>query len=282
MTLNLAAALKTLARDPSASLDLAEIALLLARDEFPNLDVEAHLNELAAMAHEVKSYLRGHLAHQVQGLCRYLFHEMGFRGNPRNYYDPRNSYFNQVLERRTGIPITLSAVTMAVGQRAGLNLAGVGLPGHFIVKAVNDEQEILIDPFHGGRILSLDDCANLVHQATGAAFEASALALQPLPLGLIVQRMLGNLKAIYLKADDWPRSIRIMERLRLLNPHDVILRRDLGVAFSFARNGTTARPSTICKATSIWQRRIGLRNNVMMSDHVARKISRKSSAREWN
>jgi regulator of sirC expression with transglutaminase-like and TPR domain len=230
MQMNLASALKTLAREPSAPLDLAEIALLLARDEFAALDVEAHLNELDAMAHEVRSYLRGHLAHQIQGLCRYLFHEMGFRGNPRDYYDPRNSYFNQVLERRTGIPITLSAVTIAVGQRAGLNLAGIGLPGHFIVKASNHEQEILIDPFHGGRILSRDDCENLVQQATGVPFEATALALQPLPLGLIVQRMLGNLRAIYSKSEDWPRSIRVMERLRLLNPEDVILRRDLGIS----------------------------------------------------
>lgn len=228
MTQKLTTALQTLGGDPSAPLDLAEIALLLARDEFANLDVEAHLSELNAMAHEIQP-LRGHLAHQVQRLCRYLFHDMGFRGNQRDYYDPRNSYFNLVLERRTGIPITLGAVTMAVGQRAGLNLVGVGLPGHFIVKAVNQAQEVLIDPFHGGRILSRDDCENLVHQSSGVPFEATALALQALPIGLIVQRMLGNLKAIYAQAEDWPRSIRTMERLRLLKPEDAVLRRDLGL-----------------------------------------------------
>ena len=228
MTLKLTTALKTLARDPSADFDLAEIALLLARDEFLNLDVEAYLSELNAMAHEVPP-LRGHLAHQVQGFCRYLFHEMGFRGNQRDYYDPRNSHFNLVLERRTGIPITLSAVTMAVGQRAGLNLVGVGLPGHFIVKAIDGAQEVLIDPFHGGRILSHEDCENLVRQSTGADFEMTALALQPIPLGLIVQRMLANLKAIYMKGEDWLRAIRTMERMRLLKPEDVQLRRDLGL-----------------------------------------------------
>jgi regulator of sirC expression with transglutaminase-like and TPR domain len=228
MTLKLTIALQALAGDPWAPLDLAEVALLLARDEFPNLDVEAYLSELNAISHEAPPR-RGHLAHQVQALCRYLFHDMGFRGNQRNYYDPRNSYFNLVLERRTGIPITLSAVTMAIGQRAGLNLVGVGLPGHFIVKAIDDSQEVLIDPFHGGRILSLGDCENLVHQTTGVAFEATALALQPMPLGLIVQRMLGNLKAIYLQAEDWPRCIRTLERLRVLMPEDVVLRRDLGI-----------------------------------------------------
>ena len=229
MSLNFDTALEILARDPSAPLDLAEVALLLARDEFSFLDIDAHLNELTAMAHEVRTYLRGHLAHQVQGLCRYLFHEMGFRGNAGEYYDPRNSYFNQVLERRLGIPISLSAVTMAVGQRAGLAIAGIGLPGHFIVKASNGEQEILLDPFNGGRILSLADCEFLVQQATGKPIHTSALVLDSLPLGLVVQRMLNNLKAIYLKSQDWRRSIRTMERLRQLNPLDVILRRDLGV-----------------------------------------------------
>jgi regulator of sirC expression with transglutaminase-like and TPR domain len=229
MSLNFDTALEILARDPSAPLDLAEVALLLARDEFSFLDIEAHLNELTAMAHEVRTYLRGHLAHQVQGLCRYLFHEMGFRGNAGEYYDPRNSYFNQVLERRLGIPISLSAVTMAVGQRAGLAVAGIGLPGHFIVKASNGEQETLLDPFNGGRILSLADCEFLVKQATGIPIDTSALVLDPLPLGLVVQRMLNNLKAIYLKSQDWRRSIRTMERLRQLNPLDVVLRRDLGV-----------------------------------------------------
>src|SRR5260370_42669921 len=119
-------ALAQLAREPTARLDLAEIALLLARDEFPFLDVEAHLNELDAMAHEAAPYLRGHLAHRVQGLCRYLFHDMGFRGNQQDYYDPRNSYFNAVLERRLGIPISLAAVMMTIGQRAGLTIAGIG------------------------------------------------------------------------------------------------------------------------------------------------------------
>src|SRR5262249_41395338 len=104
------AALTLLAKDATAPLDLAEMALCLARDEYPDLDVEAHLAELGGMAHEAQSYLRGGLEAQVKGLCRYLFHDLGFRGNQPAYYDPRNSYLNQVLERRIGIPITLSVV----------------------------------------------------------------------------------------------------------------------------------------------------------------------------
>src|SRR5437588_7561248 len=122
--MDLDAALTLLARDPGAPLDLAELALELARDEYPKLDVEAYLSELEGMAHEARTYLRGDLEARVTGLCRYLFHEMGFRGNQQEYYDPRNSYFNQVLDRRTGIPLTLSAVAMAVGRRAGLEVAG--------------------------------------------------------------------------------------------------------------------------------------------------------------
>src|SRR5437773_10084362 len=116
--MNLEAALETLARDPAAPLDLAELALSLARDEYPDLDVEAYLGELDGMAHEARRYLRGDLAARVSGLCRYLFHDMGFRGNQADYYDPRNSYLNQVLDRRLGIPISLSAVVIAVGRRA--------------------------------------------------------------------------------------------------------------------------------------------------------------------
>jgi regulator of sirC expression with transglutaminase-like and TPR domain len=223
------AALHSLAKDPAGPYDLAELALTLARDEYPDLDVEACLSELEGMAHEARAYLRGDLKCRVDGLCRYLFHEMGFRGNTQEYYDPRNSYFNQVLERRTGIPISLSAVAMAVGQRAGLKVVGVGLPGHFVVKAVQGGQDIFFDPFHGGRRLSVGDCEHLVFQVTGQPFEAKPANLKSLPLGLIVLRMLSNLKAVYLRTGDFPRAIRVIQRLRQLDPHDALQQRDLGV-----------------------------------------------------
>src|SRR5438132_14429311 len=100
--MNLNAALAFLAEDLASPVDAAELALLLARDEYPDLDVEAYLSELAGMAHEAKNYMRGTLEARVTGLCRFLCHEMGFRGNVQEYYDPRNSYFNQVIDRHTG------------------------------------------------------------------------------------------------------------------------------------------------------------------------------------
>src|SRR5439155_17624575 len=114
-TMDIDEALHLLSRAPDSPIDVAELSLHLARDEYPELDVEAYLSEVNAIAHEASRLVRGEFDARVTGLCRYLFHDMGFRGNVKDYYDPRNTYFNQVLERRTGIPISLSAVTMAVG-----------------------------------------------------------------------------------------------------------------------------------------------------------------------
>jgi regulator of sirC expression with transglutaminase-like and TPR domain len=228
--MNVDETLDLLARNPRAPLDVAEVALHLARDEYPDLDVEAYLSELDGMAHEARRYLGVGLEAQVSGLCRYLFHEMGFRGNARDYYNARNSYLNQVVDRRLGIPISLSAVALAVGARAGLTIAGVGLPGHFIVKAVRGDQEVLFDPYHGGRRLTPDDCENLVRQVTGMPFEATHVSLSALPLGLMVLRMLTNLKGVYLRQGDFPRAVRVMERLCRLDPHEPLQRRDLGAA----------------------------------------------------
>jgi regulator of sirC expression with transglutaminase-like and TPR domain len=232
--MNLNAALAFLAEDAAAPLDIAELGLCLARDEYPDLDVEAHLAEVNAIAHEAKAFVRGNFEARVAGLCRYLFHEMGFHGNARDYYDPRNSYFHLVLERRTGIPISLSAVVMAVGARVGLNVAGVALPGHFVVKVIEDDREVLVDPFHGGRSLTPADCENLVRQATGREFLASADGLRTVPLGRMILRMLNNLKAIYLAQKDFARAIRVMERMCQLNDDYPGQRRDLGASLLHA------------------------------------------------
>jgi regulator of sirC expression with transglutaminase-like and TPR domain len=226
--MELAAALDQLAHDPDAPYDVAELALELARDEHPDLDVEAYLSELEAMAHEARACMRGALEARVTGLCRYLFHELGFRGNTHDYYDPRNSYLNEVLDHRTGIPITLTTVAIAVGARAGLRIVGVGLPGHFVAKAVEGGREVLFDPFHGGRPLTACDCELLVQQVTGRPFEATPANLGGIPLALMVQRMLNNLKGIYLRSQDYGRAARVLERLRQLDSDDPALRRDLG------------------------------------------------------
>jgi regulator of sirC expression with transglutaminase-like and TPR domain len=237
--MNLDGMLSLLALTPDPPLDVGKMALLLACDEYPSLDVEAYLNELDGMAHEARMPLEGDLAQRVKSLSRYLFHELGLRGNERNYYDARNSYLNEVLDRRIGIPITLSAVTIAVGRRAGLQVFGVGLPGHFIVKASQGGEEILFDPYHSGRRMTLEKCRLMVEQITGLPFEVDAAALRPVTLAAMATRILMNLKGVYLRQGDFPRAARTIERLRQLAPHDLVQRRDLGATLFQA--GQTGR-----------------------------------------
>lgn len=238
--MNLDAALKLLSKNPTAPLDVAELSLWLAHDEYSHLDVDGWLGEIDAMAKDARRLVRGDLDAQVHGLCRFLFHEMGFRGNTQDYYDARNSYLNQVLERRTGIPITLSAVTMAVGRRVGLAVEGVGLPGHFIVKIVAHGREILLDPYHGGRRLDISDCENLVRQVTGVEFDVNSESLAPVTLAQMTQRMLNNLKAIYLSTKDFQRAARVIQRLRQLDAYDPLQQRDLGMCLLYIQQPAKA------------------------------------------
>ncbi len=228
--MDLDTALSLLATNPTAPLDVAELALLVARDEYPALDVESELAELSAMAHELRPRLRGSLEARVRALARYLFHELGFRGNDSDYYDPRNSYLNEVLIHRSGLPISLSVLALAVAGRAGLQVVGVGLPGHFIAKAVHGEQEVLFDPYHGGRILSLEQCEALVEQVVGVPFRAVPEHLAGMPPGPIVLRILTNLKGAYFRRRDFVRAARVIRRLRQLCPADLSQRRDLGAS----------------------------------------------------
>lgn len=214
--------------NPTADRDIGLGALLLARDEFPALDVEGYLSELDAMAHELKPRLTGPLCSQWEQLCRYLFHEMGYHGNRERYYDPANSYLNRVMDRRTGIPITLTAVVMAVGQRAGLCVEGIGLPGHFIARLRDFRDEILFDPFDTGRRLTMDDCYRLVQEATGTRVELSPEHFQKQGTLRILQRMCNNLRGIYLATGDHRRAAKVLTRLVQIDENDAVAHRDLG------------------------------------------------------
>jgi regulator of sirC expression with transglutaminase-like and TPR domain len=221
--------LDQLAIDPAADVDPAEVAVWLAGDEYPELDLSGYFERLADLADRARPYLRGDLEQQVEGLSVFLFEEEGFQGNTDEYYDPQNSYLTDVLDRRLGIPITLSVLAMSVGRRAGLDVVGVGLPGHFIAKAVAGDEEILFDPFHGGQLLTPDGCEQLITAVTGREFAATPALLAPTPPGLIVTRMLNNLRSIYADREDFARTARVLRRQRQLAPDDPGLRRDLGV-----------------------------------------------------
>src|SRR5436853_5655162 len=186
-----------LLQTPEPALDLAEAALLIAAEEYPDLRPAVYLNQIARMGTELKQRIRAEVEPQrVVGKANaYLFDELHFKGNREEYYDPRNSFLNEVLDRRVGIPITLAVLYVAVGERAGLPVRGVGMPGHFLVKYSPSNGEIFIDAFNG-RTLSRDECAKMLGEMYGEGFEMRPSMLQPSTKRQILARVLNNLKSL--------------------------------------------------------------------------------------
>lgn len=226
--------MERLARDPSADCDLAELSLGLARDEYPTLETTSYLQKIDELADRLRPTLGGSLAGDVEKLSDLLFIQENFRGDKERFYDPENSYLNRVIDRKLGLPITLATLAVAVGSRAGMQVEGVGLPGHFIARAVEGPQVVLFDPFHLGRRLTVADCEELVEKATGQPFEASADSLASTPAGPVLRRMLSNLKSVYLRQNDFQRGARVIRRLLQLEPGNAPERRDLGVCLMHA------------------------------------------------
>ena len=212
------------------AINLARAALWIAAEEEPRrCDVARSLALLDRMGEEARARIGASDGPAIEAFNRYLFEEQGFVGNEADYYDPRNSLLHHVIERRTGIPITLSVVYMEVGQRAGLQVKGVGLPGHFIVRAGvrrNDMQ--LIDPFHG-RIIDRDECQNRLDIIYGGQVPLADEHLRAVGPRDILVRLLGNLKAIYVQGQLYRRALGVVERLLLLAPQDYEMRRDRGL-----------------------------------------------------
>lgn len=225
-----------------SAIDLAEAALLIAEDAYPGMDVEEYLGKLDALAEPLRAGWREYapLPELVAALNGHLFGEIGFRGNREDYYDPRNSYLNEVLDRKLGIPITLSVVYMEVARRLGLTVVGIGLPGHFIVEAARDGTSLLLDPFNGGEVLTSEDCERLVAEHYGAVpFSEEQLA--PVRKRQILTRMLNNLKRTYLEADDPSAAWPVVEKMVLLNPDSAVDRRDRGLVAYRLNNFAQAR-----------------------------------------
>ncbi len=216
---------------PEGEVDLARAALLVATDEYPELDLDKYLARLDAMAEHVRPHLpadrnpRG----SIQVLNRYLFGELGFDGNRENYYDPRNSYLNDVLERRLGLPITLSIVYLAVGRRLGLPLYGVGLPGHFIVKWEDAGTQVLIDPFNRGDILDWARVEERVRDTFHPQARFDPEWLETVDAKYILIRLLNNLKMIFVHVENFPRAWQAVDKLLLLDPSSPDNIRDMGL-----------------------------------------------------
>ena len=221
---------------------LAEGALCIAAEAHPDLDVSRALRQLDALGRRAAERVTPEMDvdRAAAAVARLLFEEEGFRGNAEDYYDPRNSFLDDVLERRLGIPITLSVVYVAVAARAGLEAAGVGLPGHFVVRAERAGRHRLLDPFHGGQLLDRAACEALVSRVRPGGGPLDPRWLAPVTTRQILVRMLSNLKAIYSTLGDWPRAMAAVERIVLLAPEAMGELRDRGTLHARLGQGAAA------------------------------------------
>lgn len=210
---------------PRGEINLAEAALVIARDEYPELDVAAYLQRIDALAQTLRSRLRADIspADTLAMLNNYMFEELGFAGNSDDYYDPRNSYLNDVIDRKLGIPITLSVLYIEVGRRLGLPLSGISFPGHFLVKCSLRNGAIVVDTYAKGASLGIKDLQKRLRVLIGGmdvtpeAVMRMLTAAQPAE---IVARMLKNLKAIHAERDDKTRALTAMTRVLDLYPDE--------------------------------------------------------------
>ena len=215
---------------PEAALDLAQAALVVAAEEQPGLDVAHYRALLLELGLQARARVSEREAAPIAALNHFVFSELGFTGNQENYYDPRNSLLSYVLDARRGIPITLALVYMELGRRAGLHVEGVGLPGHFIVRAraTTDARGVLIDPFNG-RIVSEADCQQQLDTLYDGQVPLTPAHLRPARPREILARLLRNLKAIYAQAHHYRRALAVVERILLVAPQEHEEHRDCGM-----------------------------------------------------
>lgn len=213
-------------------LELDRAALLLAAEEYPHMEIEHYLNQLDTFAEDAKARddIHADPLSRIMWLNHLLLGELEFCGNTKNYYDVRNSFLNEVIDRRLGIPITLSVIYIEVARRIGLTLFGVGLPGHFLVKYSDQAQEIFVDPFHGGRILTVDHCREMIAEMYDGRIKFQPAFLRAVTKKQILARMLQNLKGIYSQAMDHHKTLGVIEQLLLITPNSPTEIRDRGIA----------------------------------------------------
>ena len=217
--------------------DLATGALLIASTDDPNVDIDgcrANLDRMAEAALARTPSEAGPLE-ELNAITDLLFGVIGFSGNRDDYYDPNNSYIHQVLERRLGIPITLSLLCIEVGRRAGVPVLGIGMPGHFLVRH-RDEENYFVDAFNGGLLMNRDECGAVLRQAAGEDARLEERHLNPVTPREILARVLRNLKAIYWDREEFDRCITTIGALMAVLPDRPEEQRDRGVVHLKAGN----------------------------------------------
>ncbi len=218
------------------TLPLLATALLIARDEYPQLDADLYDTLLQSHAEHLRGEIEAieHWPMKMQAINRHLFDELGYAGNHDEYYDPRNSYLNEVFERRLGNPLSLAMVQMEVARRLGVPLDGVSFPGHFLVRLPIDDGVLVMDPFNRGRPLGVDELRQRARpHMSGDVPEDDALGeiLNPASHRAILMRILRNLHGVYAEGGDWERAVRSADRMLRLVPDHPDALRDRGLGY---------------------------------------------------
>ena len=245
---------RRLAHTPEEDFDLAQGALLIAQIEHPDLDVEAEAGRLDALAARLGRA-------DVHRLRRFLFAEEGFTGNAEDYYDPRNSCLNDVLDRRLGIPITLSVLAIEVGRRAGVLVHGVGLPGHFMAAA----DGVMFDPFNHGAIVSRVEAGAVVARVLGRPVPLEDSHFAPVGKAQILIRMLTNLRSVYVERQAWASARAVMERLIVLDPESHGHVRDYGTVLM--------KEGNVVAGAAQWERYLALHPNARDAERVKSQLT---------
>jgi regulator of sirC expression with transglutaminase-like and TPR domain len=225
---------------------LLRATLMIARDEYPDLDIAAYESQCEAYEEELRPRIDAIDGTQprLSVINRYLFEELGFSGNQQDYYDPRNSYLNDVLDRKLGIPISLGVIQMELARRMGVPLEGVSFPGHFLVRLPVDGGLLVLDPYHKGRSVDANELKQRAKPHLGGNDIDDTQLLQilaPASNRAILMRMLRNLKGLYSEREAWDKALRCADRLVKLGPDEPEELRDRGMLYSRLGYGAGAR-----------------------------------------
>lgn len=262
-----------------ASLPLLGTALLIARDEYPRLD--AHMYEDIVDKHvgHLRDLVEGieHSALKMQAINHHLFDELGYAGNHDEYYDPRNSYLNEVFERRLGNPISLALVQIEVSRRLGIPLDGISFPGHFLVRLPVDDGVLVMDPFNRGRPLDVDELRERAQPHMGGDTpddDVLSRILNPASHRAILVRVLRNLHGVYRESRDWERATRSADRILKLTPDDADAIRDRGLGYLQLGHVAGAREdlSSYLSRNPDAQDAIEIRNQLIDAGHASARM----------
>ncbi|NJN10118.1 MAG: tetratricopeptide repeat protein [Richelia sp. RM2_1_2] len=218
-------------QQPDEYIDLTKAALYIAQEEYSNLYIEEYINAIETMAIELQERLPldNYPLKIIQCINKYLYEDLCFTGNKQNYYDPRNSFLNDVIERRVGIPITLALLYIEVSRRIDFPMVGIGMPGHFLIRPDIPEIEIFVDAFNNGEVLFPQDCQERLSQIYQQNVTLKPEFLAPVTKKQFLARILTNLKYIYIKQQELEKALLCVERILLLFSGAVLEIRDRGL-----------------------------------------------------